>query len=84
MKNFSKNHTTLMVILISCLVIFQSIPLMAFSSDIPSLRPIPLSPPSAEKPSKEKATQEINDKRTNTQYRKAMQASPSLITRPTI
>jgi|GEM_PF-5474030 len=64
MKNFSKNHTTLMVILVSCLVIFQSIPLMAFSSDIPSLRPIPLSSPSAEKPSKEKTTQEINDKRT--------------------
>ena len=64
MKNFSKNHTTLMVILISCLVIFQSIPLMAFSSDTPSLRPIPLSSPSAEKPSKEKTTQEINDKRT--------------------
>ena len=64
MKNLSKNRSIIMIIFISCLVIFQSIPLMAFSSDILPLRPIPISPPSVEKPSKEKTTQEINNKRT--------------------
>ena len=59
-----KGKLQLKSLLTVSLLIFETIPLIAFKSDILPLRPIPISPPSIEKPSKEKTTQEINNKRT--------------------